>query len=322
LFVNVNHRAWNPDLISFDNSRWFGSPGYYVQQMFSENRGDATLPITVDSGDVVEKPATGCIGVGTWNTEAEFKDIKVTAPDGKVLFTSDFSTNSDGWKLLGDGAEWKVQDGALRQTAEKEFIRAIAGDRSWTDYTLELKARKLAGREGFLVLFHINNDQDRVWWNIGGWNNTQNAVELDEPTDLKAGYIETGHWYDIKIEVKGISIKCWLDGQLIHEILKPRRTTHRLYASATHDNQTGDLILKVVNAASTPVDTEIKLQGAQRLSGSGRSIVLASDSPWDENSLEEPAKVSPKTGTFDFPGDNLHRTFPGNSVTVLRIGTK
>ena len=34
---------------------------------------------------------TGRIGVGTWNTEAEFKDIKVTAPDGKVLFESDFS---------------------------------------------------------------------------------------------------------------------------------------------------------------------------------------------------------------------------------------
>ena len=321
LLVNLNHRAWNPDLINFDSSRWYGIPSYYVQQMFSENRGDVTLPITVDSGDVVEKPATGCIGVGTWNTEAEFKDIKVTAPDGKVLFTSDFSTNSDGWKFLG-GGDWKVQDGALRQTAEKEFIRAVAGDRSWTDYTLELKARKLGGHEGFLVLFHIDNDQDRVWWNIGGWNDTQNAVELDETMDAKAGHIETGRWYDIKIEVRGISIKCWLDGKLIHEILKPRQTTHRLYASATHDSKTGDIILKVVNAANTPVSAEIELQGAQHLNGTGRSIVLTSDSPWDENSLEEPAKVSPQTGTFDFLGGNLHRTFPGNSVTVLRIGTK
>ena len=86
----------------------------------------------------------------------------MTAPDGKVLFTSDFRTNSDGWRLLGDGAEWNVQDGALRQTAEQEFIRALAGDKSWTDYTLELKARKLAGHEGFLILFHINDDEDRV----------------------------------------------------------------------------------------------------------------------------------------------------------------
>src|SRR4030095_1398167 len=53
---------------------------------------------------VNEKPPTGCIGVGTWNTAAEFKDIKVTAPDGKVLFQSDFSAGSDGWKMFGGGA--------------------------------------------------------------------------------------------------------------------------------------------------------------------------------------------------------------------------
>ena len=85
LLVNVNHRAWNPDMISFDSSRWFGSPSYYVQQMFSANRGSVTLPIAVDSGEVLEQPPAGEIGVGTWNTEAEFKDIKVTSPDGNTL---------------------------------------------------------------------------------------------------------------------------------------------------------------------------------------------------------------------------------------------
>ena len=39
LFVNLNHRAWNPDLINFDSARWYGLPGYYVQQMFSEQSG-------------------------------------------------------------------------------------------------------------------------------------------------------------------------------------------------------------------------------------------------------------------------------------------
>jgi len=162
-------------------------------------------------------PTAGCIGVGTWDTRAEFKDIKVTAPDGKVLFTSDFSTNSDGWTFLGDG-EWRVQDGALRQMAEKESIRAIAGNKSWTDYTLELKARKLTGREGFLILFHIKDDKDHIWWNLGGWGNTQSAIEMGRIIDGKAGAIVAGRWYDIRVEVKGTSIKCWLDGKLIHDI--------------------------------------------------------------------------------------------------------
>jgi alpha-L-arabinofuranosidase len=323
LFVNLNHRAWNPDLINFDSSRWYGIPSYYVQEMFSNNRGDVTLPITVETTNVPEPVQTGKIGVGTWNTAAEFKDIKVTAPDGEVLFTSDFSQNDDGWKLLGDGAQWSVQDGALRQTAEQTFIRALAGDKSWTDYTLELKARKLAGAEGFLVLFHINDDEDRVWWNIGGWGNTQNAVEFGNgPVDGKPGHIETGRWYDIKIQVQDRNVKCWLDGQLIHDIQRPRLITRELYASATRDDQSGDVILKVVNAAPFPVDTEIDLAGVQNISGPATAIVLTSASPRDENSIDDPTKVSPKTEPFDVNSPDFHRSFPGNSFTVLRLKTK
>src|SRR5208283_5162743 len=99
------------------------------------------LPTEVQAPDVEATEPGGRVGVGTWNTAAEFKDIQVTAPDGKVLFASDFSHGTQGWKLLGDGARWQAQDGALRQTAEMEFIRALAGKREWTDYTLTLKAR-------------------------------------------------------------------------------------------------------------------------------------------------------------------------------------
>jgi alpha-N-arabinofuranosidase len=31
--VNVNDRAWNPDLIGFDSARCYGTPSYYVQQL-------------------------------------------------------------------------------------------------------------------------------------------------------------------------------------------------------------------------------------------------------------------------------------------------
>ena len=322
LFVNLNHRAWNPDLINFDSSAWYGIPSYYAQQMFARNRGDQTVPVTVDCAAVQEPPPAGQIGVGTWNTEAEFKDIKVTAPDGRVLLTSDFSQNSDGWKLLGDGAQWSVRDGALRQTAERESIRALAGDRSWTDYTLELKARKLAGREGFLILFHIGGDEDRIWWNLGGWENTQDALEMDQTQDPKPSNIEIGRWYDLKLTVTGSRVQCWLDGKLVHDLVKSRQTTHCLYASATHDRKSGDLILKVVNAAKAPVTTAIKLQDVGNLSGSGQLTVLTSGSPQDENSLAEPLKVSPKTSAFQFQGDTLQQEFPGNSVNVLRFPSK
>jgi alpha-L-arabinofuranosidase len=319
LFCNANHKRWPVNLINFDSTRWFGIPSYYVQKLFSEHRGDVTLPTTVAVGEIQEQPPTGAIGVGTWNTAAEFKDIKVTAPDGKVLFTSDFSGSSAGWKTLGDGAMWNVQDGALRQTAEQEFIRAIAGDKSWTDYTLTLKARKLSGQEGFLILFHINDDEDRVWWNIGGWNNTQHGVELGETLDGKRGRIEANRWYDIKVEVKGAAVKCSLDGRLIHDIKNTLPVTRGLFASAVQDDKSGEIIIKVVNTAATPTPTEINLLGARKLAPAASAIVLTSENPKDENTLEEPTKVSPKSTTVPVSGPKIKHAFPGNSLTVLRV---
>jgi alpha-L-arabinofuranosidase len=323
LLVNLNHRAWNPDLINFDSSKWYGLPSYYVQKLFAENRGDVYLPTDVQSPVVEPAPTGGMMGVGTWNTAAEFKDINVTAPDGTALFASDFTGGTQGWKLLGNGAQWAAQDGALRQTAEKEFIRALAGKREWTDYTLTLKARKISGAEGFLILFHITGDDDRIWWNIGGWGNTADAIESGSTLDSKPSHIETGRWYDIKLTVSGKNVKCWLDGQLMHDVnYESGGDLNSLYATAARDTQSGALIVKVANASSGPLETTIDLTGAENLSGSGTATVLTSDSPADENSLAEPLKVSPKTEAVSFSGTTLTRTFPGNSFTVLRLQSK
>jgi alpha-N-arabinofuranosidase len=50
LFVNVNPggRQWAVNLIGYDALRSFGSPSYYVQKMFSNNRGDVVLPAKFD----------------------------------------------------------------------------------------------------------------------------------------------------------------------------------------------------------------------------------------------------------------------------------
>jgi alpha-N-arabinofuranosidase len=50
LFVNVNPgaRQWAVNLIGYDAITSFGSPSYYVQKMFSNNRGDVVLPAKID----------------------------------------------------------------------------------------------------------------------------------------------------------------------------------------------------------------------------------------------------------------------------------
>lgn len=49
LFGHEDRWQWRPDLIWFDNLASYGSANYYVQQMFSLNRGDTLLPVEVRS---------------------------------------------------------------------------------------------------------------------------------------------------------------------------------------------------------------------------------------------------------------------------------
>jgi alpha-N-arabinofuranosidase len=45
LFANAEAWQWTPDLIWVDSLRVYGTPSYYVQQLFSLNRGDTVLPV-------------------------------------------------------------------------------------------------------------------------------------------------------------------------------------------------------------------------------------------------------------------------------------
>ncbi|PWU18191.1 MAG: alpha-L-arabinofuranosidase [Verrucomicrobia bacterium] len=317
LLVNLKHRAWNPDLINFDTANWYGLPSYYVQKLFAQNRGDVVLPTKVESGEPIPRAISGRIGVGTWNTQAEFSDIKVTSAEGKVLFASDFGT-TNGWKFLGSG-NWALTNGALRQTAEKEFVRAIAGDSHWTDYTLELRARKLGGREGFLILFGIQNDEDRNWWNIGGWDNTAHAIEFGEQRGRRASHVESIRWYDIRVQVHGAAVKCWLDGKLIHDVKDVVETTDRVYVTSALDRSNGDIIVKEVNTAPEPTDVELTVNGLKPANGKVKATVLSSGSARDENSIELPQHVAPKGAYFSAVGNVVRHTLPPNSLAVLRI---
>ena len=319
LFCNANHKRWPINLINYDSYRAFGIPSYYVQQMFSQNRGDVTLPIMVEAPMTEVAGKGGAVGVGTWFTQAEFKDITVTS-DGTTLAAAEQTGAQKGWKLLGSG-EWKFAGGVISQSKLDENIRAVFGDKKWTDYTLSLKARKLGGAEGFLVLFNVKNDNGKSWWNIGGWGNKRHSVEMGgvmgEPVE---GSIETGRWYDIRVELKGSNIKCYLDGKLIHDLKTPG--INSIYASASREEKSGEVILKVVNVADRAQTTEISLNGAGKLGGTAKAIVLTSENSTDENTLAEPNKVVPVTKTVEVSGNTLRQSFPGNSVTVLRIKAK
>lgn len=322
LFVNVNQRTWNPDAIVFDSARSFGTPSYHVQAMFGQNRGDVVLPAAIKSEAPPAPPARGGIGLSTWRTQAEYRDVKFEAADGKTLVASDFSRGAEGWRVVR--GEWQVQEGAYRQSAAGEDMRAVAGDPNQTgDGVLTLKARKMGGAEGFLIMFRVQNSNNWLWWNIGGWNNTQHGIEKSTGGQKSLvgshvpGSVETGRWYDIRIEMNGERIRCYLDGKLIHDARD--MAPEPLSAVAGREEKSGDIIVKVVNMSERAQETQVSLNGAGRVSRDGTAIVLTSGGPQDENSFGTPKKIAPVTQRLTNIGPTFTHTFPPHSVTVLRL---
>lgn len=318
LFVNVNDRTWNPDLIGFDSSRVYGTPSYYVQKLFSVYRGTHVFPTKVNAPAFLSTLSQGAIGVGTWQTQAEYRNIKVTH-NGQTLFAHDFAQGAEGWYVVR--GDWQVVDGNYRQSSMGPDMRAVAGKRDWQDYTLTLRARKISGMEGFLIMFRVRDDDNWYWWNLGGWGNTKHAVERcvaggkSIVSNEVPGRIETGRWYDIRIDVQGSRIRCYLDGQLVHDF--EDKPASALYAVASRNAKTREVILKVVNVSDRAQETAIELRGAQSLYPTGKMVTLTSASPEDENSLENPTRVAPVERRLDGVSSSLRLTLPAHSLTVL-----
>jgi len=315
LLENVNRRQWEVNLIHYNSSQVFGRASYYACKLFGENRYDVNLKTDVEYTPDTLKTIGGGIGLGTFNTAAEFKDIKVEQ-NGKVVYKTGLNIGADEWRK--ESESWQVVDGVLRQT-QKIVSFAFLDNADWKDITISCKARKLEGSEGFIILAGYD-DGRRICWNVGGWGNSQHVIQVDGSivgTPMKAS-VESNRWYDLRMEVKGRTVRCYLDGQLTNESIIPR--LDNIFAIAGRDEKKGEIVIKVVNTCPEIVTTDININGAQ-IASTGDLILLTSENPNDENSFENPTKISPKTAKIPV-GNSFKHSFPPYSLSIIRIKTK
>jgi len=321
LLGHVDAWQWRPNLIWFDNLHVVLTPNYHVQQLFSLHRGDVVLPLELtDTRPPVS--ASGRIGLATDQASAEFKDIRVQR-DGELLFSGDeLHDTSDMTTFRG---RWNVDGGTIRQANAGDTARAQFGNDAWRDGTISLKARKLGGAGGIGVIFRNSSGGSFLQWTIGG-RDGQHRLEANLATHSEdrnivqqvAGSIDTDRWYDVRIALRGVTVGCYLDDELVFEATIPDPQLPRVYAVASKDQESGQVILKVVNPASEPAHAVIALQGMERIAPGSAAIEL-SGHPEAENSLEHPTNVAPKTTDLSLADPTFPHTFPAYSLSIFRI---
>ncbi|MBS1664107.1 MAG: alpha-L-arabinofuranosidase [Bacteroidetes bacterium] len=325
LFVNVNDVDWPVNLINFDDARSFGRISYYAIKMFNDNRSDRNLSVETVVAPVEKKTPlyAGSIGLATWDTDAEFKDVEVSS-GGQVVYKSDFAGRGSEWKSVR--GNWKVTaDSAMGQKGlGAQRFMWLPGKRFET-YTVRLKARRTSDKtNAFIVPFAVKDDNTMLRAHIGSNVNSNSTFEavtggmqVSDLTNQRRmpAPIQTGRWYDIRLEVAEDHVECYLDDKLLMSYTEPQK----LFSIAGRDEKTGDVIVKVVNAGATSYDVSLRLDGGIDPVAEGRLTVLRSDSPGVENSLEEPKKVVPVETTVSGVGREFPMTFGPYSISVLRI---
>ena len=87
LFAHVDGWQWSPDLIWVNNLQSYGTPNYYVQQLFSVNKGNKILPITMNNMVIAGQDslyATACFDTATNEIIVKLVNASANAQVGSI----------------------------------------------------------------------------------------------------------------------------------------------------------------------------------------------------------------------------------------------
>ena len=341
LFAKADHVQWNPNLIYATNTCAYGQPSYWTQWMYSTNIGDYQLDnqLSLKSDEEVEVPvASGKAGFATWVTQARYDNFKVTSNvDGSVLAEYKFedAADADAFTSFANNGSWSVENGYYQQSATPNNVAVgkITGDETWSNYTIEVDAMKYGGNEGFLIPFLYKDANNYYWLNAGGWSNTQSCVEKCED-GAKSQYnfntswrAENNKWYHIKIVVGLDKAECYIDDQLISYINvtpwdQAETAISNVYHSASYDEDSREIIVKLINYNSSERDIRINLNDfAGYINPTGRVVQIQNDSLTAGNAENNQKNVAAVEFGYNGFAKNFNYVLPKYSITTLRIST-
>ena len=301
IFVNENGIQWRPDMIRFNSSQSFGTPSYWVQQLFPTHIGNRLVKSELQ-WSIPQKEEENTlpisVGVATWKTQASYRNaqllvegVSVPLPDMKNWKTGNSKPEFQG--------NWSADGGTLRQTSNaEESMRVSPQTFTAKRYTYKVQAKKDGGAEAFMIVFNYVDEKNFDWLNLGGWGNSRTSVETtmsgsrNTLDGAHSDHYDTDKWYDIQLDVDGEDITASVDGKQVYKGKKRSNLLYGVYANMTLDEKTRTLYTKIVNLCDTGTKGSIDLSGGT--AAEAEMVRLAGMTGDDENTMQYPDNIVPR----------------------------
>ena len=189
----------------------------------------------------------------------------------------------------------------------------------------------MSGGEGFQIGVAADDALNYYRVNIGGWGNTTakiqhivNGVSSSSGNVAEQSYVGNVHindneWYDVTVEVTDDEIKAYLNDEFICSYKKPKEYGP-VYSSSVYDEETGDVIVKVVNTMDSDVNIGMNVSGETITSNIAKTTVMSGDTNL-ENSLDNKNAIVPKEIELTNASNNFTYNAPADSFSIIRLKT-
>ena len=307
------------EYVEVGNEDWFDRSGSYNGR-FTQFRG------------AIEKkyPQITCISS---IAGAQYPNLKVTSGKKPAVVDEHYYRNT--WEMWANAAQYDkyerngqkifVGEWATREGAPTTNLIAALGDAAWM--TGMERNSDLIIMSCYAPLFVNVNTQTATAPKAWQWDSDLIGYNALNSYGSPAYYVQKLFSQNLGNKIVPIT------GDNIPTQPRPmskrdsaNKTTPKpvptVFYSATKDEKTGTVHLKLVNATGKGQLIIIDLKGVKMIARNATSIVMKGDKPEDTNSITDPIKIVPITSSIDNVKLNFEHMLSPYSVTILQLKIK
>lgn len=306
---NAGWRKGKPNMVNFDLYRIYGTPVFWIQKMFADNRVDSLYGFSLDS-PACRGLRTGQLSIASKGAQTALKNIRISAENEDLGMTGrsvDWTFNKQEFESAGQ--TFQTIDPSIRATIKtKKFLP--------NDFTMKAHL-SMDGDGGHVEIGFLVQS---ATWHIKGNGESEFTGNGIFDSKTKGSFVfDPGRWYEIVLKVKDDQVTGYIDGKPVCEArFKPLKS---LYVTVGEDADKAEIVLKVVNISHEAQSTRIEIPGVQLASFAELSVLTHNDANAC-NSLDNPDNVIPCRRAPIKVSNGFTYCFDPLSVTVMRLRIK